>query len=58
MFTDHALWTGWKWSRELPWRLNTWARACLMAPYAAQLTVVDNAVTTTAATELQWAGTV
>jgi hypothetical protein len=29
-----------------------------MAAYAAQLTVVDEAVTTPAATELQWAGTV
>ena len=42
----------------LPRRLNTWARACLMAAYAPQLTMVDDAVTTTAATELQWAGTV
>ena len=37
---------------------NTWARACLMAAYAAQATLVDDAVTTTAASELQWAGPV
>ncbi len=42
----------------LPRRLNTWARACLMAAYAAQTTLVDDAGTTTAASELQWAGTV
>ena len=29
-----------------------------MAAYAAQTTLVDDTVTTTAATELQWAGTV
>ena len=58
VFTDHALQTGWEWSRGLPRRLNTWARACLMAAYAAQATLVDDAVTTTAASELQWAATV
>ena len=58
VFTDPALQTGGEWSRGLPRRLNTWARACLMAAYAAQTTLVDDTVATTAATELQWAGTV
>ena len=58
IFTDAALQTGWDWSHGIPRRLNTWARACLMAAYAGQLTLVDAAVAATAATELQWAGTV
>ena len=56
IFTDAALQTGWDWSHGIPRRLNTWARACLMAAYAGQLTLVDDAVAATAATELQWAG--
>ncbi len=42
----------------LPRRPNTWASACLMAAYAGQLTLVDDSVAVTAATELQWAGAV
>ena len=58
IFTEAALQTGWDWSHGIPRRLNTWARACLMAAYAGQLTLVDDTVAATAATELQWAGAV
>lgn len=55
VFTDAAIQTGFEWSRGVPRRVNTWARACLMAAYAGQQTLVDDAVTAHAATELQWA---
>jgi len=55
VFTDAAIPTGFEWSRGVPRRVNTWARACLMAAYAGQQTLVDDAVTAHAATELQWA---
>ncbi len=56
--TDAALQTGWDGSHGIPRRLNTWARACVMAAYGGQLTLVEDTVAATAATELQWAGAV
>lgn len=58
VFTDAALQAGHDWAQGLPRRLNTWARTCLLAAYAAQSRLVDDAIVATATQELQWAGTV
>lgn len=55
VFTDAAIQTGFEWSRGVLRRVNTWARVCLMAVYAGQQTLVDDAVTAHTTTELQWA---
>lgn len=58
VFTDSALQAGHDWSQGVARRLNTWARTCLVAAYAAQSPLVDDSVVATAIHELQWAGTV
>jgi len=58
VFTDAALQAGHDWSQGVARRLNTWARTCLLAAYAAQSPLVDDGVVATAVQELQWAGTV
>jgi type II secretory pathway predicted ATPase ExeA len=58
LFTDSALQAGFDWSRGIPRRVNTWARACLLAAYGAQQPLVDDGIAATAAEELQWAGRV
>lgn len=54
LFTDASLQAAQAWSQGRPRRLNAWARACLLAAFVAQQTVIDEAIVATAQAELQW----
>lgn len=54
VFTDAAVKAAHDWAQGRPRRLNAWARACLLAAYVAQQTIIDDAVVATAQAELQW----
>jgi len=58
VFTDSALQAGHDGSQGIARRLNTWARTCLLAAYAAPSPLVDDTVVATAIHARQWAGTV
>jgi len=54
LFTETAIKAAHEWAQGRPRRLNTWARACLLAAFVAQQTLIDDAMVATAQAELQW----
>lgn len=54
VFTETALHAAQDWAQGRPRRINTWARACLLAAFVAQQPIVDDGVVATAQAELQW----
>lgn len=54
VFTEAAAKAAHEWSQGRPRRINAWARACLLAAFVAQQTVIDDAMVVTAQAELQW----
>lgn len=54
LFTETAIKAAHEWSQGRPRRLNAWARACLLAAFVAQQTVIDDGIVATAQAELQW----
>ena len=54
VFTDAAVNAAHEWAQGRPRRLNAWARACLLAAFVAQQTVIDDGIVATAQAELQW----
>lgn len=54
LFTEAAVKAAHDWAQGRPRRLNAWARACLLAAFIAQQTIIDDALVATAQAELQW----
>jgi type II secretory pathway predicted ATPase ExeA len=54
VFTETALRAARDWAQGRPRRLNSWARACLLAAFVAQQPLVDDDVVAAAQAELQW----